>query len=92
MAHGDQFTAIGPPLAGSGMPFSGFSTRATGMVYGLNVQGDRCGVYGESVRVESGRESDNLGVGVHGFGENFGIFGNGNRGLAGVYARIIAAT
>lgn len=87
MAHDDQFTAVGPPLAGSGFPRSGFSTRATAMVYGLNVQGDRCGVYGESVRVDGDRESDNEGVGVYGFGENFGVVGNGNRGIAGVYGQ-----
>jgi len=57
------------------------------MVYGLNVQGDRCGVYGESVMVGGDRESTNEGVGVHGFGENFGVVGNGNRGIAGVYGQ-----
>src|SRR5215207_6659827 len=87
MAHDDQFTAVGPPLTGSGFPRSGFSTRATGMVYGLNVQGGRCGVYGESVTVSTDRESTVEGVGVHGFGEGFGIFGNGNRGIAGVYGQ-----
>ena len=84
MAHDDQFTATGPPFTGSGFPRSAFSTRAAGMIYGVNAQGDRCGVFGESVRVQSGRESDVEGVGVHGFGENFGVVGNGNRGLAGV--------
>ena len=34
MAHDDQVTAVGPPLAGSGFPRSGFSTKATGMVHG----------------------------------------------------------
>ena len=55
------------------------------MVYGVNVQGQRCGVYGESVRVNGKRESQVEGVGVCGFGENFGVMGNGNRGLAGVF-------
>jgi hypothetical protein len=87
MAHEDQFTATGPPLSGSGKPFSAFSSKATGMVYGLNVQGNRCGVYGESVTVDSQRESDVEGVGVHGFGQGFGIFGNGNPGIAGVYGQ-----
>ena len=87
MAYDDQFTAVGPPFAGSGFPRSGFSTSAAGMVYGLNVQGDRCGVYGESIRVDGDRESTNEGVGVHGFGENFGVVGNGNRGIAGVYGQ-----
>ena len=58
MAHDDQFTALGPPSSGSGFPFSAFSTSATGMEYGVNAQGGRCGVYGESVNFESGRESD----------------------------------
>ena len=87
MAHDDQFTALGPPSSGSGFPFSAFSTSATGMEYGVNAQGGRCGVYGESVNFESGRESDVQGVGVHGFGENFGVFGNGNRGIAGVFGQ-----
>jgi hypothetical protein len=84
MAHDDQFTATGPPFTGSGKPRSAFSSRATGMLYGVNVQGDDCGVYGESVRVVTGRDSQVGGVGVYGFGENFGVMGNGNRGLAGV--------
>jgi hypothetical protein len=87
MAHDDQFTAVGPPLAGSGFPRSGFSTKATGMVYGVNVQGDRCGVYGESVTVETQRESTVERVGVHGFGQSFGVFGNGNPGIGGVYGQ-----
>ena len=75
MAHDDQFTATGPPLSGSGFPRSAFSSRAAGMVYGTNVQGDRAGVYGESVRAATTRESDLEGVGVCGVGDNFGVFG-----------------
>jgi len=56
------------------------------MVYGLNVQGDRCGVYGES-GVDGIRETFNEGVGVHGSGKNFGVVGVGNRGIAGVYGQ-----
>jgi hypothetical protein len=85
MAHDDQFTATGPAFTGSGFPRSAFSSNASDMVYGVNVQGQRCGVYGESVRVSAGRESQVDGVGVYGFGENFGVMGNGNRGLAGVF-------
>lgn len=90
MAHDDQFTATGPPLAGSGFPRSGFSTRATGMVYGVNVQGDRAGIYAESVGAATDRESHlPRGIGVYGVGDNFGVFGRihrrqGNAGLAGV--------
>src|SRR5260370_8207865 len=78
----DQFTAVGPPLTGSGFPRSGFSTRATGMAYGLNVQGDRCGVYGESVMGGGDRESTNERVGVPASAENFGHVGNVNREIA----------
>ena len=84
MAHDDQFTATGPSFTGSGFPRSAFSSSASNMVYGVNVQGERCGVYGESVQVSSERESSVGGVGVYGFGETFGLAGNGNRGLAGV--------
>jgi hypothetical protein len=84
MAHDDQFTATGPAFTGSGFPRAAFSSRARDMVYGVNVQGERCGVYGESVRVSGQRESSVDGVGVYGFGESFGLIGNGNRGLAGV--------
>ena len=88
MAHEDQFTATGPAFTGSGFPRAGFSTNRAGadFIYGVNVQGERCGVYGESVKGGSGkRESDVEGVGIHGFGENFGVYGNGTRGIAGVY-------
>ena len=92
MAHDDQFTSTGPPLAGSGVRFSAFSSRATRMVYGLNVQGDRAGSYSESVRAETGRESEVEGVGACGVGDNFGVFGSaiqspGRRGIAGVYGQ-----
>ena len=91
MAHDDQFTATGPPLTGSGFPRSGFSTKATGMIYGLNAQGDRAGVYAESVKAATGRESHltSGGIGVYGVGDIFGVFGKihrrpGNPGMAGV--------
>src|SRR6478609_8908732 len=92
MSHDDQFTATGPPLSGSGKPRSAFSSRATGMVYGANVQGDRAGVYGESVRGDTGRDSDIEGVGVVGVGDNFGVYARsfpspGRRGIAGLFAQ-----
>jgi hypothetical protein len=92
MSHDDQFTATGPPLSGSGKPRSAFSSRATGMVYGANVQGDRAGVYGESVRADTGRDSDIEGVGVVGVGDNFGVYARsfpspGRRGIAGLFAQ-----
>jgi hypothetical protein len=73
MAHDDQFTAVGPPLSGSGFPRSGFSTKATGMVYGANVAGDRCGVLGASGA--GGRDSIPK-VGVQGTSDTgVGVFG-----------------
>lgn len=92
MAHDDQFTATGPPLTGSGFPRSAFSSSATGMVYGANVQGDRAGLYAESVRTATDRESEVEGVGVAGVGDNFGVLGqtipsDGRPGIAGVFAQ-----
>jgi hypothetical protein len=87
MAHDDQFTAVGPPLAGSGKPRSAFSSKAAGMVYGANVQGVRAGVYGESVRAETDRDADVPGTGVHGVGDNFGVFGKINPSAPGVADR-----
>ena len=91
--HKDQFTATGPSFTGSGFPRAAFSNNNQSnkapqdFIYGVNVQGSRCGVFGESVNVSSGRDSTVEGVGVHGFGENFGVFGNGNRGIAGVFGQ-----
>jgi hypothetical protein len=89
MPHEDQFTAVGPSLTGSGHPRSGFSTKASDMVYGLNVVGERCGVYGatERVTVDTSRDTPVEGIGVFGMGESYGIFGNGNPGIAGVYGQ-----
>ena len=85
MAHENEFTALGPSDTHSGFPRAGFSTSASDMVYGANVVGQRCGVYGESVSsVGSNRESNVPGVGVHGRGENFGVVGDGP-GIAAVY-------
>jgi hypothetical protein len=90
MAHDDQFTATGPSLAGSGFPRSAFSSKATGMVYGVNVQGDKAGIYAESVSAQTDRESHlPHGIGVYGVGDLFGVFGrvhraSGNAGLAAV--------
>src|SRR4051794_23736183 len=86
MAHDDQFTAVGPPLSGSGKPFSAFSSKAAGMAYGANVQGVRAGVYAESVQAETNRDADVPGVGVYGVGENFGVFGKINPSAPGVAA------
>ena len=95
--HVDHYTSTGPPNNGSGFPRSSFSnnqqtnTAPRDFEYGVNVQGQRCGVLGQSIEVDTQgsrhRDSDVTGVGVHGFGENFGVFGNGSRGIAGVFGQ-----
>src|SRR6266508_1078894 len=88
MAHDDQFTAIGPANEGSGFPRAAFSTNSSDMVYGANVAGERCGVYGESaLPINSDREADVPGVGVCGVGQNFGVWGKGTPGIAGVFGQ-----
>jgi hypothetical protein len=88
--HEDQFTATGPPLSGSGVPFSAFSTKATGMVYGANVAGDRAGVVGRCGS-EAGVDADVEGVGAYGSGNTIGVFGKTVSGgiarIAGVYGQ-----
>jgi hypothetical protein len=88
MAHEDQFTAVGPPFTGSGFPRSGFSTKATGMVYGVNVAGDRCGVLGsddpfprDSIENVGVQGNSGKGVGVHGHSDDStGVWGWTNKG------------
>ncbi|MGH3901749.1 MAG: hypothetical protein ACRDTA_26535 [Pseudonocardiaceae bacterium] len=95
MPHGDQFTTTGPAFTGAGVPRAGFSTkrvadRTQDFVDGANVQGQRCGLYADSVAARgdvSERFSSHEGVGVHGVGDNFGVFGDGNVGIAGVFGR-----
>jgi hypothetical protein len=92
MAHDDQFTALGPPLAGSGHPRTAFSTKATGMEYGGNMQGVTAGLYAQSPETDTAREADVPGVGVFGVGDNFGIFGKtepspGRPGIAGLFGQ-----
>src|SRR5512139_2700443 len=85
MADDDEFTALGPPTNSSGFPQTAFSSNANGMVYGVNVQATRCGVYAESITTSTNRESRFAGVGVYAIGENVGVFGEGSsRGAAGV--------
>jgi hypothetical protein len=89
MPHEDQFTAVGPSLTGSGFPRAGFSTKASDMVHGVNVRGEKCGVYGESdVPLPSAREPEIDGVGVHGFGTKFGVSERATaNGIAGIIGR-----
>src|SRR5687767_4690962 len=79
-----QFAALGPSQPGGGFNRTGFSTpNSVDFEYGVNVVGNRCGVYGECVK-DSNRESIVTGVGVNGRGENIGVLGDG-RGIASVY-------
>ena len=89
MPHEDQFTAVGPSLTGPGFPRAGFSTKASDMVHGVNVRGEKCGIYGESdVPLPSAREPETDGVGVHGFGTKFGVSGRATaNGIAGIIGR-----
>lgn len=81
-----RFKATGPSEGLSVFGLSGFYTFANDLNYGVNAQGNRTGVYGECLRSnqETNRESDVEGTGVYGYGDGFGIYGNGNLGLAGV--------
>src|SRR5947209_2591620 len=85
MPHEDQFTAIGPPLSGSGFPLAGFSTGSGNMDYGVNVTGKICGVYGSNPKSLEDRTAL-PGTGIEGSGENFGVVGHTqNIGIAGVF-------
>lgn len=86
--QGKRFEATGPNQGTSIFGTTGFYTNASKLVYGVNVHGNECGVYGQCVRGGSGsRAPDVTGVGVYGFGESFGVFGNGTRGIAGVFGQ-----
>jgi hypothetical protein len=83
--NGKRFESTGPNQGTSIFGTSGFYTNASSLLYGVNVHGNECGVYGQCVRRgRSSREPDVVGIGVYGFGESFGVFGNGSRGIAGV--------
>ena len=75
-----SFVADGPTL-------KAFETGGnnTGITFGVNVQGTRCGVYGESIPgAGADRDSDIPGVGVCGKGSTVSVYGQGNHGDAGV--------
>ena len=80
MAHDDQFTAMGPPFAGSGFQQSGFSTieDGDGFQFGVRVNAARCGVVGQSKGIAGvlgqGRFSQ-FGVMGTGFGLQIGVVG-----------------
>ncbi len=92
MAQEDEYTAIGPAQSDSGMPFAAFSSRATGMEYGANLQGDRAGIYAESVNGPTTRVPQFGKAGVYGVGDNFGVVGEttsigAGAEVAGVWGR-----
>jgi len=92
MADEDSFyTALGPADPDAGVPrgVTGFSTFASSLVYGVNVVGERCGVYGATERIDDPdrRETPVPGIGVYGFGESYALYGQGNPGIGGVYAQ-----
>ena len=83
--HADQFTATGPSQTGARFSRAAFSTGSgpdTG-VHGVNVRGSECGIFGCSDD-DSVREPNILHTGVSGRGKSFGVFGEGNQGVAGV--------
>jgi hypothetical protein len=88
--HEDQFTATGPAFEGAGFSKAAFSTNREGTdsTYGVNVQGEVCGVYGESGRLGNSSRTAPLDndedVGVCGLGRTYGVIGKGFL-KAGVY-------
>src|SRR5262249_52001952 len=76
-----NFQADGPAAAG-------FETDSASIDHGVNVQGTKCGVYGESLRIAGARvpppPADPTGLGVCGVGDHFGVFGQG-ASTVGVY-------
>jgi hypothetical protein len=79
--HDDQFTAVGPPFAGSGFPESAFSTLSsddTGFQFGLRANARRCGVMGQT----SG--GGVAGLYGHGRFSQFGVLGTAFSGRTGV--------
>jgi hypothetical protein len=75
MAADTQFTALGES---SGTEV-GFQTSSTDIRQGVNVQGNRCGVYGESLQNSppGGRPAKDR-TGVYGTGDLYGVYGISN--------------
>jgi len=92
--HDDQFTAVGPPNAGSGMPNTAFSNNGPGKFeIGANIVARRCGIYGAAfintpagtpLREPPAPTGDGTRMGVCGVGNEIGVFGSGSN-VAGVY-------
>ena len=80
-----RVVATGPNQGFTVRGVTGFYTEAATLDYGVNVQGNKCGVYGECVHTTpTDRKSETLppdptdnGIGVCGVGDDYGVFGKG---------------
>src|SRR5688572_276515 len=85
-----RYVATGPNQGFTIRGVTGFYTDAGLLDFGVNVQGNRCGVYGESFRPggepRTPPSGDNENVGVCGVGLTYGVFGQGSQ-IAGVVGR-----
>jgi hypothetical protein len=82
-----RFVATGPNQGFTVRGVTGFYTEADKLAYGVNVQGTKCGLYGESGNVPDDRDPAELfrtTAGVFGVGNDYGVFGRGFT-TAGVY-------
>ncbi|HYV29521.1 MAG TPA: hypothetical protein VEO53_00210, partial [Candidatus Binatia bacterium] len=76
MAEAYNFTATGTHSTQAGFPGAGFSTKATELTYGVNVQGLKCGVYGECLPYGPNIRTTRLhGAGVAGASRECGVYG-----------------
>ena len=85
-----RVVATGPNQGSSVRGVTGFFTAADKLDYGVNVQGNRCGVYGESgnpIHSRTAPIDSREQVGVCGIGLSYGVFGRGFL-RAGVYGEI----
>ena len=78
-----RFVALGPNDGFSVEGETGFYTKATLLDYGVNAQGNICGVYGESLQNSGDRKATESGIGVSGVGDNVGISGAGRVAVFG---------
>jgi hypothetical protein len=88
-----RLVATGPNEGFSVRGLTGFYTEAEQLDYGVNVQGKRCGVYGESVNTlpHTARETPEPSTGVCGIGDDYGVYGKGFTKV-GVYGENKAST
>src|SRR5262245_13104897 len=81
----------------SPLGLSGFCTSSTTLHFGVNAQGNGCGVYGESMGIGVGADrmppmpvgQENVHTGVCGSGRTLGVFGIGGQ-VAGVFGEVPA--